>query len=74
MMNFDWNSLCKEYEMELEYEKRFHEFYVEHKTRENVKLMDIMKVFDESGSMPQKEWDIARTFRFFDFFNSESGE
>jgi hypothetical protein len=24
--------------------------------------------------MPQKEWDIARTFRFFDFFNSESGE
>jgi mRNA (guanine-N7-)-methyltransferase len=60
-------SLCNEYGMELVYEKRFHEFYVEHKTKKNIKLMEKMSVFDQSGSMPQNNWEIAEIYMTFAF-------
>jgi len=59
--------ICRDNGLNLVYQKRFPEFYLENKTEKNMKLMEKMRVFDENGSIPEDIWEIAGMYMAFAF-------
>ena len=57
-----------EYNLELQYLKDFHDFYLENlDDDESKKLMYRMNVFDENGRVPPEDWETIGIYQVFAF-------